>query len=157
LARGAAALPRRDEREGWVALPAAGGCAIIGRVAVEVAMIRARLGAMDSIDSEGCDEDWDQDLADDLIGSSLLVGLTYVDPEGALLGRRQIFGIVETVDAETGIVIRTGEGDEPFTIAPLLDAIEVGEPGLYQLADQDRIVENPDFTALFTVTEPRRN
>lgn len=54
---------------------------------------------MDAIDGGECDEDWDQDLADDLIGSTLLVGLTYVDPEGALLGRRQVFGIVETVDA----------------------------------------------------------
>ncbi|AWI88799.1 hypothetical protein C0214_11380 [Methylobacterium sp. DM1] len=112
---------------------------------------------MDAIDGGECDEDWDQDLADDLIGSTLLVGLTYVDPEGALLGRRQVFGIVETVDARTGIVIRTGDEGEPFTVAPLLDAIEVGEPGLYQLADQDRVVENPDFTALFTVTESRRN
>lgn len=138
-------------------MPAAKGCAIIDGISGEKAMIRARLGAIDSIDSGERDEDWDQDLADDLIGSGLLVGLTYVDPEGALLGRRQVFGIVETVDSEAGIVIRTSDGDEPFTVAPLLDAIEVGEPGLYPLADQDRVVENPDFTALFTVTEPRRN
>lgn len=100
---------------------------------------------------------WDQDLADDLIGSSLLVGLTYVDNEGAFLGRHQLFGIVETVDAEDGIVIRTRDEGERFTVAPLLDAIEVGERGLYRLADQDRTVEDPDFTALFTVTAPRRN
>ncbi|MER2253358.1 hypothetical protein ABS772_25880 [Methylorubrum podarium] len=130
---------------------------MIVQIADDKALIRARRGAMPSIDSGACDEDWDQDLADDLIGSSLLVGLTYVDSEGVLLSREQVFGIVETVDAQAGIVIRTRDEGEPFTVAPLLEAIEVGEPGLYQLADQDRIVENPDFTALFTVTKPRRN
>jgi hypothetical protein len=130
---------------------------MLDEIADEWAMIRARPGAMGAIHSEACDEDWDQDLADDLIGSSLLVGLTYVDAEGAVLGRRQVFGIVETVDVEAGIVIRSDDGDGPVTVAPLLDAIEVGEPGLYQLADQGRVVENPDFTALFTVTEPLRN
>lgn len=107
--------------------------------------------------SSDCDVDWDQDFADDLIGSTLLVGLTYVDNEGVLLGRHQVFGIVETVDARNGIVIRTRDEGERFTVAPFLDAIEVGEPGLYRLRDHERTVEDPDFTALFTVTAPRRN
>jgi hypothetical protein len=98
---------------------------------------------------------WDSELAADLVGGTLLVGLTYLDARGALLEHREIFGRVVSCDPEAGIVIRQAS-DETFTIAPVLDAIDAGEPGLYHLAN-DQIVEDPDFTALITVTRPDRS
>lgn len=102
------------------------------------------------------DEDWDADFAHDLVGCTLLVGITYVDHEERLLRRQQVFGTVLTVEQHAGIVIRLGSGED-FTIAPVLDAIEAARPGIYQLADEDEAVEDPDFTALLTVRSPLRS
>lgn len=46
---------------------------------------------------------------------------------------------------------------EDFTIAPVLEAVEAASPGIYQLADEDDVVEDPDFTALITVRSPLRS
>lgn len=102
-------------------------------------------------------EEWDESLAEMLRGASLLVGLTYLDHAGTLLRRRQVFGTVEKVCRRAGIDIRQRGSGEIVTIAPILDAIEVASPGIYQLADEDEVVENPDFTALVTVTSPLRH
>jgi hypothetical protein len=102
------------------------------------------------------DDHWDGEFAEDLIGCTLLVGLTYVDHDNQLLRRQQVFGTVVSVDRQTGILVRQDTGDD-FTVAPVLDAIEPAQPGTYQLADEDAAVEDPDFTALLTVREPLRS
>ncbi|MEE4451249.1 hypothetical protein [Novosphingobium resinovorum] len=103
------------------------------------------------------DDDWDQAFADDLIGCTLLVGLTYLAPDDTVVDSKQVFGTVDSVDMSAGIVIRQHADGEPFTIAPLLDAIDPADPGVYQLRDEDEAVENPDFTALITVRAPLRS
>lgn len=109
-------------------------------------------------DADFDDEDeWDQDFASELIGQTLLVGITYIDPDGELLHRQQVFGTVTAVEEGSGITIMQQNNDEPFVIAPILSAIEYAVPGVYQLSDADMVVEDPDFTALFTVTSPHRH
>ncbi|MGV3510546.1 MAG: hypothetical protein ACO1OX_00945 [Novosphingobium sp.] len=103
------------------------------------------------------EEEWDQDFASELIGQTLLVGITYVDPDGELLRRQQIFGTVTDVEEGYGVTILQRHNGEPFVIAPILSAIEYAVPGVYQLSDADMAVEDPDFTALFTVTSPHRH
>ena len=100
---------------------------------------------------------WDIDFARDIIGCTLLVGLTYMDHDDRIVRRQQVFGTVISADQHEGIVIRQHHDDEPFTIAPVLDAIEPARPGIYQLADEDEEVEDPDFTALLTVRSPLRS
>lgn len=102
------------------------------------------------------DESWDAQLAADLVGSSLLVALTFVDHAGVLQRRQQLFGTVLSVSIGAGISLRQANG-EIVSIAPLLHAIEPGEPGLYQLADSGELVEDPDFVAHITVTSPPRS
>lgn len=103
------------------------------------------------------EDDWDEEFARSLIGQTLLVGLTFVAHDDALIERRQIFGVVETCDPSEGIAIKERRTGEVVTIAPVLDAIEFGDPGIYKLSDHDEVVENPDFTALITVREPNRH
>lgn len=110
---------------------------------------------MEGFESLGPD-DWDVDFANDLVGCTLLVGLTYVDHDDQLLRRQQVFGTVLSVDRRVGIVLRQSSGEE-FVIAPVLDAVAAAGPGIYQLADADEIVEDPDFTALLTVRAPLRS
>lgn len=103
------------------------------------------------------DDGWDDAFARSLIGQSLLVGLTHVTHDDELIERRQIFGIVESCDPVKGIAIRERKSGEIVIIAPVLDAIEYGDPGTYQLADDDEVVENPDFTALISCIAPHRH
>jgi len=102
------------------------------------------------------EEDWDAELADDLIGSTLYVGLTFVDHAGVLKNREQVFGTVQSVSITAGIKILQTNG-ETFTLAPVLDAIAPGDPDRYQLSEDDELVENPDFVAWITAIEPLRS
>jgi hypothetical protein len=101
-------------------------------------------------------DDWDAELAEDLIGASLLLGLTYLDNEGRVTQRRQIFGKILSCDPDAGIEIALRGSQEIFVMAPVLEAIEPGDPGIYQMADSDDVVTDPDFIALLTVTSPSR-
>ena len=111
------------------------------------------MAEFESLDGEDA---WDAEFAADLIGCTLLVGLTYVNHNNHLIRRQQLHGLVISVDRHSGIVIRQGTGEDT-TIAPVLDAIEPAQPGIYQLTDGDEAVEDPDFTALLTVRAPLRS
>jgi hypothetical protein len=100
------------------------------------------------------DRDYDAEFAADLIGKTLLVGLTYLRNDGSLIQRRQLFGTVISCDEREGIVLKLSGSDELFTIASITDAIEPAVPGVYQLSDEDIEVIDPDFTALLTVRKP---
>lgn len=100
---------------------------------------------------------WDADFANDLLGCTLLIGLTYLDHDDRLIRRQQIFGTVISADEHAGIVVQQHHNEETFTIAPVLDAVEPAAPGVYQLADEDQAIEDPDFTALLTVRSPLRS
>jgi hypothetical protein len=105
----------------------------------------------------GDEEEWDQDFAGELLGQTLLVGITFVDPEGKLVRRQQVFGTVTAVEEGSGVTIVQKHNGEPFVIAPILSAIEYAVPGIYQLSDADFAVDDPDYTALFTVTSLHRH
>ncbi len=102
------------------------------------------------------DQDWDQELADDLIGSTLFIGITHLDSEGNLVEREQVFGTVESVAEGAGIKLIQSNG-EAYVLAPVLEAIEAGEIDFYQLSEDDELVENPDFVAWITATRPPLN
>ncbi|PWG01126.1 hypothetical protein DF286_13325 [Sphingosinicella humi] len=102
------------------------------------------------------DQGWDQELADDLVGSTLFIGITHLDSEGNLVEREQVFGTVESVAQRAGIRLIQTDG-EPYVIAPVLDAIEAGETDFYQLSEDHELVESPDFVAWITATRPPLN
>lgn len=112
---------------------------------------------MDTFENLDRDDEWDEDFARNLIGQSLLVGLTYVEHDGRLIEQKQVFGTVESCTEKAGIGIRLRSSGELFVIAPVLDAIEHGDPGIYRLASTGEEVEDPDFIASITVTEPQKH
>jgi hypothetical protein len=103
------------------------------------------------------DDEWDEAFAESLIGRTLLVGLTLLTHDDQLIERRQIFGVVESCHPTAGIAIRERKTGEVTVIAPVLDAIEFGDPGIYQLRDADEVVEDPDFIASITGRQPHRH
>ena len=98
--------------------------------------------------------DWDQDLADDLIGAIVLVGITEIDDGDEAVERLQMWGMVESADPDTGIEIELhGElAGESWVCPPALDAFERAEPGVYTVHSTGEKVVDPDFTTSWTVT-----
>ncbi len=99
------------------------------------------------------DENWDHELAIDLVGSTLFVGITHLDSKGNFLEREQVFGTVESVAKGAGIKLIQSNG-ESYVLAPVLEAIEAGDMDFYQLSEDHELVENPDFVAWITATSP---
>lgn len=98
------------------------------------------------------DDTWDEAIASALIGHTLLVGLTYVRKDDEIVERKQVFGTVLSCHPTRGIAIKQHKNGGDFIIAPVLDAIEPGVEGIYQMTDEDEEVKDPDFTALIRIT-----
>jgi hypothetical protein len=97
--------------------------------------------------------DWDQDLADELIGAIVLVGVAEVDDDGEVLDQSQIWGMVETVDPDAGIEVELhGEfAGQSWICPPDLNAFEPARPGVYTLDSTGEQIVDPDYTAGWTV------
>jgi len=99
---------------------------------------------------------WDEDFAAQLIGKTLLIGVTYLDAGGAVREQVQFHGIVVEADPARGITISCQGSDigRKFTVPPDLQAISPGEPGEYRLRSSGETVIDPDYTASWTVRSP---
>jgi hypothetical protein len=88
---------------------------------------------------------------EEIIGKRVLVGLTYLDNEGAVIEQRQRHGVVVRADDE-GVHVRAAESDEEFTLPPDLESFEEAEEGEYRLRQTGEVVINPDLLAVWTIT-----
>jgi hypothetical protein len=97
------------------------------------------------------DQVWNEEFARKLPGAIVLVGLTYTDKEGDRF--EQLFGEVVSVDATRGIALRLAgnRNGEIFWLPPDLSNVSQATPGSYRLKSTGDIVENPDFTATWTI------
>ena len=99
---------------------------------------------------------FDQALANDLVGKLVLVGLNHEDRRGEVKGHEQFFGIVSAVDAQRGIDIslqgkRSGERK---WLPPDTRAFHPADKGEYWLRSTGEVVSNPDYIAQWTVVRP---
>ena len=106
--------------------------------------------------TEEADQEFDAEFADELIGKTILVGLTYVEQDDTVVKRQQKFGKITSCDPESWIVVEQEDG-ETFEIAPIMDAIEYARAGIYRLKGSGREIQNPDFVAQFTIRKPVKN
>src|SRR5262245_40136632 len=98
---------------------------------------------------------WDDEFARAMVGKTLLVGLTYIDPDGDRI--EQLHGQVVSVHDRRGIELRlagTREG-EIFLLPPDLSNVFAAEPGLYTLRATGEVVEDPDYTATWEIHPPK--
>lgn len=100
--------------------------------------------------------DFDQELADSYVGKMILVGITYYDSRGKELGIEQKYGIIASANPEGVTITLQGKDNagKSWTMAPLLEAIEIAEPGFYVLTNTGEQVEDPDLIARWRVTKP---
>ena len=89
---------------------------------------------------------------ENIIGKVMLVGFTYVKPNGEVAGRRQFWGRVEEVDAR-GIYLRHPSGAR-HAVPPDLRSTSAAAPGTYRLHSTGEEIENPDLLSTWTVRAP---
>jgi hypothetical protein len=80
----------------------------------------------------------------------LLVGITYLDADGQVIGTQQFCG--EVLEVADGVVVveRPGE-DEPAVLPADAAAYRPAEPGTYTLHESGEAVVNPDFIVTWRV------
>ncbi len=95
---------------------------------------------------------WDQDVADDLIGAIVLVGITDAGLGDDAVEQLEMWGMVESADPENGIEIELhGElAGESFVCPPDLEAFWPAEPGVYTLDSTGEKVADPDYMTSWT-------
>jgi hypothetical protein len=87
-----------------------------------------------------------------LLGSHLLVGLTYLGPDGEIASRIEFHGTVESVGVDV-VEVRRADNGEIFTLPPAAEAYVPAPPGAYRLKTTGEVVVDPDFTCVMTVHE----
>ncbi|WP_293977279.1 hypothetical protein [Sphingomonas sp.] len=96
---------------------------------------------------------WDEAFGDRLLGAVILVGITRRTAEGDQ--QEQFFGTVEQADAR-GIELRLGgsRSGENYFLPPDSNNIFPAQLGSYKLRQTGEVVENPDYTATWTIYPP---
>lgn len=102
-----------------------------------------------------CDLPWDEAIAKDMIGKTIVVGFTYSGLDGEPPVLEQRFGTISAADALAGVQVDRGGGDRDFWLPPQLDAIFQAAPGWYRLQSTGEDVLDPDFLSNWTIELPR--
>lgn len=101
---------------------------------------------------------WDAAFAAKLPGKLLLVGLTYLDADGRLIDKQQIFGRVLSATPRDGISLRL-EGrraGERYVLPPDTRAFHKAKAGEYRLHATGEVVVNPDYIVAFSIRKQAR-
>jgi hypothetical protein len=100
--------------------------------------------------------EFDAEVAASLIGKYVLIGVTFKDKLGNLKRKEQFHGIVAAVDPRRGISVSLrGEGSgKTKTLPPATAPFAPAPSGTYRLRSTGESIVNPDFTALWVVSEP---
>jgi hypothetical protein len=121
----------------------------------------ARPPGMPPIDQEpGGKPVWDQDEADFLIGKYVLVGITRMTADGATVKSQQQFhGHVTKAEKDVGITIACAgaRAGETVVVPPAPGSFALARPGRYTLRSTGEVVEDPDMTTSWTITEPSKS
>jgi hypothetical protein len=99
-------------------------------------------------------EVWDDNLAQQILGKVVLVGLTYLGADGAVSDQQQFFGTAVSADQRKGILLTLSglRSGERFNLPPDTRGIDAAAPGEYRLRTTGDVVVNPDYTAVFSIT-----
>jgi hypothetical protein len=96
----------------------------------------------------------DESKAAEYIGKTVLLGVTYLDHNGELIGQHQWFGTIATYSNSEGIRIKLENSDEPCGLPPDPRGIQEAKPGIYRLRSTGEEVIDPDYLATWACTKP---
>lgn len=90
---------------------------------------------------------------EEFVGKRILVGLTYLQPDGDVREQVQLHGIIRRVDGHV-IAFERADGAGTFTI-PFDGELQSAEPGaVYTLRSTGEQVHDVHFLASFTIHPP---
>jgi len=116
-----------------------------------------RLPWMPSPDDGDGRPPWDQEDADWIVGKTVLVGLTYLAPDGeTVTSHVQYHGRIISADRENGIAIERGGvwAGKTMTLPPMTQVFHPADRGEYRLRSTGEVVKDPDIVATWSITAP---
>ena len=99
---------------------------------------------------------FDDTLAKELVGKSLLIGITHTDAEGKMLSRSQIFGSVTVANRLQGICIRNNQTSEEQWLPPDTRGIKPAPAGEYRNRATGEVVHDPDYLGAWTIAAAKK-
>lgn len=91
----------------------------------------------------------------DLIGKTILIGLTYYTADNKFIEQKQYWGTV-TESSQKGIWVKLNDG-EIFGLPPDLSSTKIAPPGEYRLRSTGEVVVDPDYLTTWNINRPREN
>jgi hypothetical protein len=86
---------------------------------------------------------------EEIIGKKVLIGITQFNDKKEIVGQSQFSGNVTSMDEVIHICLDSTGKD--YTLPPDLNSFLRAKPGIYRLRSTGATVENPDFTASWSV------
>ncbi len=84
-----------------------------------------------------------------VLGSTVLIGITYMTADGTERDRMQWCGRVLAFNMKEGLKVELSRGGGVHAFPPFRDALRPAAPGMYHLRRTGEVVENPD--CLYTI------
>ena len=99
---------------------------------------------------------WSVEVARELPGKMVLIGITYLRPDRSVLEQIQMFGRIEVADSVVGIVVALEgkRGGTKYTLPPDTRGIREAAPGEYALRSTGEVVVDPDYVVTYTGSKP---
>ena len=106
--------------------------------------------------SEEARPSFDPIKAERMIGKSILIGLTYLDSDGAFIEQKQLHGRIVSADSRKGfeVALEGVRAGESYRLPPDPRCFKGARPGEYRLRSTGETVVDPDFECSWTVTKP---
>ncbi len=97
----------------------------------------------------------DEQQAARLISATVLIGLTWLNGDGAP-EHEQMFGVIKTTDARRGfeIALKGTRAGDTYWLPPDTRNFQAAPPGEYRLKSTGEVVSNPDFTSTWSINSP---
>ena len=96
---------------------------------------------------------YDTNIANQIIDKYILIGISYIAPNGELESQQQLHGIVKSTSEADGMIVDlcgVYKG-EKLCLPPDTSSITAAEPGTYKLSNTAEEIENPDYLCTYQV------
>lgn len=91
----------------------------------------------------------------DLIGKTILIGLTYYTADNVFIEQKQYWGTVTEAN-EKGISVKLSDGSN-FGLPPDLSSTKIAPAGEYRLRSTGEVVVNPDYLTTWNINRPKED
>lgn len=93
---------------------------------------------------------FDKEVADKIVGYTIIVGFNRARRDGSLIEKVQRCGRIIEVSEGSGIIIECAD-KSTFSVPPQFEALRLAKPGVYTLHSTKEELENPAYTMIWTI------